>query len=215
MNVVPERNHPKYPRRNVAEDRAWRRLYRDAGDPVIAAEIVRHLDEDARRIHLALYLRCRRTLRKNATRRIGWTRIATGVVRVARALLALRAICRRKTSASTIAPPPAAHALLSARSIHAERIGIVSELTPEVLRAIESAAERANVVQLRAYLTTLRVNRVALDEETHEAADALTLKLERLMREQFVERVSRDARPTITCDGTLGVLAEGTHVRRR
>jgi len=215
MNAIVERNHPKYPRRNVAEDRAWRRLYRDAGDPVIAAEIARNLDEDARRIHLALYLRCRRTLRKNATRRRGWTRIATGVARLARAVFALCTIRRRKPSPTAIVPHAATRAQLSAPAIHAGRIGIVSELTPQDLRAIESAAERANAVQLRAYLTTLRVNRVALDAEVQEAADALTLKLERLMREQCVERASRSAPPTITCDGTIGVLAEGTYVRRR
>ena len=215
MNAIVERNHPKYPRRNVAEDRAWRRLYRDAGDPVVAAEIVRNLDEDARRIHLALYLRCRRTLRKNATRRIGWTRIAIGVARLARAVLALGAIRRRKPSLTAIVPHAATRAQLSAPAIHAGRIGIVSELTPEGLRTIEAAAERANAIQLRAYLTTLRVNRVALDAQAQDAADALTLKLERLVREQCVERVSRDVPPTITCDGTIGVLEEGTYVRRR
>ena len=66
MTQGQERSTSRYGCRNVEEDRAWFHLYRRAGEHAVAAEVVQHLDSDveAKRTHLALYLRCRETLRK-------------------------------------------------------------------------------------------------------------------------------------------------------
>lgn len=81
----------------IEEDRAWVRFYRQAGNPDIAAEVMTQLDADtqARHEHLALYLRCRESLRAHKLRtqrnkRIGqFVRIACRVI-VAEPLRALR-----------------------------------------------------------------------------------------------------------------------------
>jgi hypothetical protein len=64
---------PRKPKRSAAaieEDRAWVRIYRQAGNPDIAAEVLTELDADtqARHEHLALYLRCRESLRAHKAR---------------------------------------------------------------------------------------------------------------------------------------------------
>jgi hypothetical protein len=66
MTQSQERSIPRYGRRNAEEDRCWFHLYRNAGEHAVAAEVVQHLDSDveAKRTHLALYLRCKETLRK-------------------------------------------------------------------------------------------------------------------------------------------------------
>ena len=52
------------------EEKAWIGFYRRVGDPVIAAEIVRELqlDLEMKRAHLALYLRCKESLRADKAR---------------------------------------------------------------------------------------------------------------------------------------------------
>jgi hypothetical protein len=70
MSQPQQRIAPRYKCRDAEEDRAWTHLYRRAGDPIVAAEVVRQLEADAeaRRWHLALYLRCRQTLRERKAR---------------------------------------------------------------------------------------------------------------------------------------------------
>lgn len=73
------------------EEKAWIAFYRRASDPAIAAELIQHLDADAdmKRMHPALYLHCKQTLRRNKERqarakRIGhFVRMLFGVVMVA------------------------------------------------------------------------------------------------------------------------------------
>src|SRR5690349_1533800 len=50
----------------LEEERVWVGFYRRVGNPALAAEVIRHLDADAdqKRIHPALYLRCKESLRK-------------------------------------------------------------------------------------------------------------------------------------------------------
>lgn len=70
MSQSQERSNTRYARRSAEEDRAWHHLYRSAGDPAVATEVVQHLDLDteAKRVHLALYLRCKEALRKQKAR---------------------------------------------------------------------------------------------------------------------------------------------------
>lgn len=61
-----------------AEDRAWDALYRSVNDPSTAAEVVElfDADPDVRKAHLALYLRCRQTVRAIELRRMRIERVA-------------------------------------------------------------------------------------------------------------------------------------------
>ena len=91
---------PRKPKRSavaIEEDRTWIRFYRQAGNADIAAEVLTQLDADtqARHEHLALYLRCRESLRAHKARtqrnkRIGqFVRLGCRVM-VAEPLRALR-----------------------------------------------------------------------------------------------------------------------------
>jgi hypothetical protein len=53
-----------------AEEKAWLGFYRRVGDPVIAAELLQELqsDPEMKRAHLALYLRCKESLRAHKMR---------------------------------------------------------------------------------------------------------------------------------------------------
>ena len=53
-------------RRTTEEDRAWAQLYASVGQSATAEEVVKQLDADAeaRRSHLALYMRAKTTLRE-------------------------------------------------------------------------------------------------------------------------------------------------------
>jgi hypothetical protein len=91
---------PRKPKRSavaIEEDCTWVRFYRQAGNADIAAEVLTQLDADAqaRHEHLALYLRCRESLRAHKARtqrnkRIGqFVRLGCRVM-VAEPLRALR-----------------------------------------------------------------------------------------------------------------------------
>ena len=69
------------PRRSQEEDRAWAYLYRDADDATAAAEVVKHLDCDPeiRRVHTALYLRCKQAIRRQKLRQERDQRIADAI----------------------------------------------------------------------------------------------------------------------------------------
>ena len=62
----PSQFNPKPNRRTAEEDRAWAQLYASVGQAATAEEVVNQLDADAeaRRSHLALYLRAKTTLRE-------------------------------------------------------------------------------------------------------------------------------------------------------
>ena len=62
---LPEQFNPGSDRRTAEEDRAWAQLYASVGQASTAEEVVKQLDTDteARRSHLALYLRAKTTLR--------------------------------------------------------------------------------------------------------------------------------------------------------
>jgi hypothetical protein len=83
-----------------AEEKAWIGFYRRVGDPVIAAEILHELqsDPEAKRAHLALYLRCKESLRTHKVRLARNKRIGQFV----------RLVC----SAAFVTPAHAVHRLL-------------------------------------------------------------------------------------------------------
>ena len=62
----PAHFDPGSNRRTADEDRAWAQLYASVGQAATAEEVVKQLDADAeaRRSHLALYLRAKTTLRE-------------------------------------------------------------------------------------------------------------------------------------------------------
>ncbi|MDP1691750.1 MAG: hypothetical protein Q8L49_07340 [Burkholderiaceae bacterium] len=62
----PAQFNPRSNRRTAEEDRAWAQLYASVGQASTAEEVVKQLDADAeaRRSHLALYLRAKTTLRE-------------------------------------------------------------------------------------------------------------------------------------------------------
>jgi hypothetical protein len=72
MSEAPENAQPPTQlntgsnRRTADEDRAWAQLYASVGQAATAEEVVKQLDADAeaRRSHLALYLRAKTTLRE-------------------------------------------------------------------------------------------------------------------------------------------------------
>lgn len=66
----PASRKPKRSAVAIEEDRAWVRFYRQVGNADIAAEVMTQLDADtqARHEHLALYLRCRESLRAHKAR---------------------------------------------------------------------------------------------------------------------------------------------------
>lgn len=84
-------NRPPPRRSSVAleEDKAWIGFYRRTGDPAIAAEILQQLEADAemKRAHLALYLRCRESLRRHKERQARNKRIGQFVRMLCGALL--------------------------------------------------------------------------------------------------------------------------------
>lgn len=100
-----ENNHrTARPRRSSVayeEEKAWIAFYRRVGDPAIATELMQHLDADPemKRLHPALYLRCKQTLRNNKERqarakRIGqFVRMLLGVL-VLQPILAMRGMLR-------------------------------------------------------------------------------------------------------------------------
>jgi hypothetical protein len=164
VTTIQEKSPIRYPRRNAAEDRAWRRLYRDAGDPAVAEEIVQTLDDEARRSHLALYLHCRNTLRKRAARRLTRARIASLIKTIAQTIAAAWSLRNRRPTPSR-APSNAAYL-----AFEGDFLGLVAESADERrrcstassillrhgLHAIENAASHANLAQLKAYLACVR-----------------------------------------------------------
>jgi len=97
MSEVPENAQPPAQfnpgsnRRTADEDRAWAQLYASVGQAATAEEVVRQLDVDAeaRRCHLALYLRAKTTLRERRVADARNQRIASLVMTLARSVVAI------------------------------------------------------------------------------------------------------------------------------
>ena len=68
----------------LEEEKAWIGFYRRVGNPDIAAEVIHHLDADAdqKRIHPALYLRCKEILRRKKARQARTKRIRSLMRRI-------------------------------------------------------------------------------------------------------------------------------------
>lgn len=62
---------------HLEEEKAWISFYRRVGNPDTAAEVMHQLDSDPemKRLHLALYLRCKESLRAQKTRQARHKRI--------------------------------------------------------------------------------------------------------------------------------------------
>ena len=73
----------------LEEERVWVGFYRRVGNPAIAAEVIQHLDADAdqKRIHPALYLRCKESLRRRKARQARTKRIRSFMRRILGGLL--------------------------------------------------------------------------------------------------------------------------------
>lgn len=93
MYLTQEKVPPRLPSRIVEEDHAWSHLYRRAGDPAVAAQVVQYLrtDAEATRRHLALYLRCRQTLRTHKRRMARRQRIERSVRQFINTVITLHA----------------------------------------------------------------------------------------------------------------------------
>lgn len=129
----------------TAEDFAWEALYRSAHDSATAAEVVAFLaaDAEARRTHLALYLRCRQTVRVTKVRRIRIRRIAALLRRLIQVVIGapLAAIGRVLRGGSDVAierMPRAGSATSSSRRKAAA--------TPRRTRQLAKMAEPAHTV---------------------------------------------------------------------
>ena len=73
----------------LEEERVWVGFYRRVGNPAIAAEVIQHLDADPdqKRIHPALYLRCKESLRNKKARQARTKRIRSFMRRILNGLL--------------------------------------------------------------------------------------------------------------------------------
>ncbi len=80
------------------EEKAWISFYRRVGNPAIAAEVMHQLDSDPvmKRAHLALYLRCKESLRLQKARQARHERIGQFVRMLSTALLVAPVIAIQK-----------------------------------------------------------------------------------------------------------------------
>ena len=76
----------------LEEERVWIAFYHRVADPAIAAEVIQHLDADAdlKRIHSALYLSCKESLRRKKARRVRMKRIRSLMRKILGVLLLRR-----------------------------------------------------------------------------------------------------------------------------
>lgn len=80
------------------EEKAWVSFYRRVGNPAIATEVMNQLESDPemKQIHLALYLRCKETLRTQKARLARNKRIGQFVRRLSSAMLVAPVIAIRR-----------------------------------------------------------------------------------------------------------------------
>lgn len=83
---------------DVEEEKAWISFYRRVGHPAIAVEVMHQLDADPemKRMHLALYLRCKESLRTQKARQARNKRIGQFVRLLGGALFVAPVIAMRK-----------------------------------------------------------------------------------------------------------------------
>lgn len=83
---------------DVEEEKAWISFYRRVGHPAIATEVMNQLesDPDMKRVHLALYLRCKETLRAQKARQARHKRIGQFVRMLSAVLFVAPVIAIRK-----------------------------------------------------------------------------------------------------------------------
>lgn len=96
-----EKTHRPRVRRSgihLEEEKAWISFYRRVGNPDIAAEVMHQLESDPemKRLHLALYLRCKESLRAQKTRQARNKRIGQFVRMLFHALLVAPVIAVQK-----------------------------------------------------------------------------------------------------------------------
>ncbi len=96
-----EKTHRPRVRRSgvpLEEEKAWISFYRRVGNPDIAAEVMHQLESDPemKRLHLALYLRCKESLRAQKTRQARNKRIGQFVRMLFHALLVAPMIAIQK-----------------------------------------------------------------------------------------------------------------------
>ena len=72
-----QRSRPRRSGVQLEEEKAWISFYRRIGNPAIAAEVMHQLESDPemKRAHLALYLRCKESLRTQKVRQARHKRI--------------------------------------------------------------------------------------------------------------------------------------------
>ena len=109
----PAQFNPGSNRRTADEDRAWAQLYASVGQAPTAEEVVKQLDADAeaRRSHLALYLRAKTTLRERRVadvrnQRIGAFVRSTVTLLVIGPFRLLRSVLSSSTHAAVEVLPP-------------------------------------------------------------------------------------------------------------
>jgi hypothetical protein len=83
---------------DVEEEKAWISFYRRVGHPAIAVEVMHQLESnpEMKRMHLALYLRCKESLRTQKARQARNKRIGQFVRMLGGALLVAPVIAIRK-----------------------------------------------------------------------------------------------------------------------
>ena len=83
---------------HLEEERAWISFYRRVGNPDIAMEVMHQLESDPemKRLHLALYLRCKESLRAQKSRQARNKRIGQFVRVVSTALFVAPIIAMKK-----------------------------------------------------------------------------------------------------------------------
>lgn len=82
----------------LEEERAWIGFYRRVGNPAIATEVVHQLESDPemKRLHLALYLRCKESLRMHKAQQARNQRIGQCMRMLLHALLVVPFIAVRR-----------------------------------------------------------------------------------------------------------------------
>ena len=90
-SLPPAHFKPESDHRTADEDRAWAQLYASVGQAATAEEVVKQLDADveARRSHLALYLRAKTTLRERRVTDARNQRIAAFMRACAQSIVAI------------------------------------------------------------------------------------------------------------------------------
>lgn len=124
-----------------SEEMAWEALYRSANDPASAAEVVQYFDSDnqLQKSHLALYLRCRQTVRLEEARRYRAERTAVLIrwVVLFGLLIPFRALAGLFKRGQDVALelPPALSAATARKEPAAKRVRKLVRASPEFAQA--------------------------------------------------------------------------------